>query len=164
MASNTHPAAALRQRLPLVFTAHSAETAYLKEIICVFVLREGRVPVNPFMSYGYFLYGMVDKDTIRSANNNLVARCDELWTFGAPSDGVLVEIEHEMGLFEEIKLDLELPIVDYRADDVYGRIVSTKQIEGRHRFGVEFTSVSAESSRNIHRLVHMLIQGMGAAD
>ena len=115
MASNTHPAAALRQRLPLVFTAHSAETAYLKEIICVFVLREGRVPVNPFMSYGYFLYGMVDKDTIRSANNTLVARCDELWTFGAPSDGVLVEIE--------LARELGMPVRSFDIDHHGTRIV-----------------------------------------
>ena len=76
--------------------------------------------------------------------------------------GVLVELEGEIGLFEEIKFDLELPIIGYRADDLYGRIVSAKQIEGRGRFGVEFTSLGAESSRNIHRLVHMLIQGMGS--
>ncbi|NUP51305.1 MAG: hypothetical protein HOW97_28930 [Catenulispora sp.] len=87
-----HPAEALFDTKPLVFTAHAAESAYLRERICAFVLGEGAVPVNPFMSLGYFLYGLAEKDLIRSANNNLVMRCDELWVFGERSDGVDVEV------------------------------------------------------------------------
>jgi hypothetical protein len=87
-----HPAEQLFQRVPVVFTAHSAETAYLRERICAFVLARGAVPVNPWMVGGYFLYGLVDKDLVRRANNNLLMRCDELWVFGAPTDGVDVEI------------------------------------------------------------------------
>jgi adenylate cyclase len=76
--------------------------------------------------------------------------------------GVGVELERELGLFEEFKLDLELPLIGYRAADVYGRIVNVKQKDGRYQFGVEFTSLSAEASRNIHRLVQLLIQGTGS--
>jgi adenylate cyclase len=75
--------------------------------------------------------------------------------------GLLVELERELGLFEELKLDLDLPLIGYRTSDVYGRIVNTKRIDGRNRFGVEFTSISAETSNNIRRLVHLLIQGSG---
>ena len=92
-----HPAAALFARQPLVFTAHSAETAYLRERICAFVLGKGAVPVNPWMMSGYFLHGLVDKDRIRQANNNLLLRADELWVFTADgekvADGVQVEID-----------------------------------------------------------------------
>jgi c-di-GMP-binding flagellar brake protein YcgR len=75
--------------------------------------------------------------------------------------GVLVELERELGLFEELKFDLELPLIGYRATDLYGRIVNVKQKDGRQQFGVEFTSLGAETSRNIHRLVQLVIQGMG---
>ena len=40
----------------------------------------------------YFLYGLVDKDAVRRANNNLLMRSDELWVFGPTSDGVDVEV------------------------------------------------------------------------
>lgn len=86
-----HPAEALFDRHPLVFTAHAAESAYLRERICAFVLDRDAVPVNPWMLGGYFLYGLVDKDRVRRANNNLLMRCDELWVFGPSSDGVDVE-------------------------------------------------------------------------
>lgn len=62
----------------MVFTAHSAETLYLPEKICAFVLGEDRVPINPFMALGYFLYGLVDKDEVRWASNNLDASPDAL--------------------------------------------------------------------------------------
>lgn len=90
---NNHPADSLKGDLPLVFTALSAENAYLKEKICAYVLGFNAVPVNPFMALGYFLYDMVDKDSIRRANNSLLLRCDELWVFGTISDGVQVEVE-----------------------------------------------------------------------
>jgi hypothetical protein len=91
-APRAHPAEALFDRRPLVFTAHAAESAYLRERICAFVLDRGAVPVNPWMMGGYFLYGLVDKDLVRVANNNLLLRSDELWVFGPPSDGVDVEV------------------------------------------------------------------------
>ena len=93
MPSPVHPAELQLERLPVVFTAHAAETAYLREKICAFALDAGVVPVNPFMCLGYFLYDLVPKDAVRRANNNLVMRCDELWRFGPVSDGVAVEIE-----------------------------------------------------------------------
>jgi adenylate cyclase len=73
--------------------------------------------------------------------------------------GVLVELERELGLFEELKLELDLPLIGYRTSDLYGRIVNAKRLEGRNRFGIEFTSITAETSQNIRRLVHLLIQG-----
>ena len=89
----THPAERLFERAPLVFTAHSAETAYLRERICAYALARHVVPVNPWMMGGYFLYGLVEKDLVRRANNNLLMRCDELWVFGQPTDGVDVEVQ-----------------------------------------------------------------------
>jgi hypothetical protein len=53
------------------------------------------------MAGGYFLYGLVDKDQVRRANNNLLMRADELWVFRATdesiADGVQVEIDWAAG-------------------------------------------------------------------
>lgn len=61
--------------------------------ISVFVLENGGVPLNPFMVFDYFLLDAVDRDLVREGNNNLVKRCDEIWVFGAASNGVLAEIQ-----------------------------------------------------------------------
>lgn len=114
-----HPAEALTDRLPLVFTAHSAETAYLRERVCAYVLERGAVPMNPWMTGGYFLYGLVDKDRVRQANNNLLMRADELWVFlaegEAPADGVAVEID--------LARRLDLPVRHFALDH-YGEAIS----------------------------------------
>ena len=44
------------------------------------------------MTFNYFLLDAVDRNLIREGNNNLVKRCDEIWVFGAVSNGVLAEI------------------------------------------------------------------------
>jgi len=61
--------------------------------ISAFVLKNGGVPLNPFMVFDYFLLDTVDRDLVRQGNNNLVKRCDEIWIFGAVSNGVLAEIQ-----------------------------------------------------------------------
>lgn len=81
------------EKRPIVFTAMSKHNFYLKDIISGFVLKNDCVPLNPFMSFGYFLNDMVDRDYIRRANNNMVIISDELWVFGIIADGVIFEIE-----------------------------------------------------------------------
>lgn len=51
------------------------------------------------MVFDYFLLDAVDRDLVREGNNNLVKRCDEVWVFGAVSNGVLAEVQiaHEQG-------------------------------------------------------------------
>jgi len=61
--------------------------------ISAFVLKRGGVPLNPFMVFDYFLLDSTDRNLVREGNNNLVKRCDEVWVFGAVSDGVLAEIK-----------------------------------------------------------------------
>ena len=113
-----HPALQQLERVPVVFTAHAAETAYLKEKICAFVLREGAVPINPFMAFGYFLFDLVGRDVVRLANNNLVMRCDELWRFGSLSDGVEAELE--------LARRLGIPVRQFELDHYGDRIVPAR--------------------------------------
>jgi hypothetical protein len=88
-----HRALRLREKKPIVFTALSKRYFYMRMLVVKFVLERGAVPLNPFMSFDYFLADTVGRDVVRNANNNLVALAGELWVFGPISDGVLAEIE-----------------------------------------------------------------------
>jgi len=79
--------------MPLVYTAVSKHLFYYRMFISKFVIEAGAVPLNPFMIFDYFLLDSVDRDKVRRGNNNLVMRTDELWVFGAVSNGVLAEIQ-----------------------------------------------------------------------
>ncbi len=76
----------------IIFTSFSKKNFYLRSAISAFVLRKGKTPISPFMNFDYNLEGLVDKSSIRIANNTLIDKADELWVFGEISDGVLVEI------------------------------------------------------------------------
>lgn len=91
--SFTHPAFDVQQDKPLVYTAMSKHLFYYRMFISAFVLENGGVPLNPFMVFDYFLLDAVDRNLVREGNNNLVKRCDEIWVFGAISNGVLAEIQ-----------------------------------------------------------------------
>lgn len=88
-----HPALAVQKDKPLVYTAMSKHLFYYRMFISVFVLENGGVPLSPFMVFDYFLLDAVDRDLVREGNNNLVKRCDDIWVFGAVSNGVLAEIQ-----------------------------------------------------------------------
>lgn len=65
---------------------------YFRMHISRWVLEQGKVPLNPFMLFDYFLLDSVQRDVVRDANNSLVSRSDEIWVFGPVSNGVLAEI------------------------------------------------------------------------
>lgn len=93
MSDFSHKALSLQQNdKPLVYTAMSKHLFFMREHISRFVLEQDAVPLNPFMLFNYFLGDRVDRDTVRQANNVVVARADELWQFGPVSDGALAEI------------------------------------------------------------------------
>lgn len=76
----------------LVYTAMSKHLFYFRMHISKYVLEQGRVPLNPFLLFDYFLLESVDRNVIRKANNSIVLRADEIWVFGPISNGVLSEI------------------------------------------------------------------------
>jgi hypothetical protein len=87
-----HSSLNLVQNNAIIFTSFSKRNFYLRAQISQFVLAAGQTPISPFMNFDYNMSGVVDKDAIRTANNTMIIRCDELWVFGEISDGVLVEI------------------------------------------------------------------------
>ncbi|PIR74259.1 MAG: hypothetical protein COU35_03125 [Candidatus Magasanikbacteria bacterium CG10_big_fil_rev_8_21_14_0_10_47_10] len=88
-----HGALKLQKRKPIIFAAHSKASFYFRAHISKFILEQGGVPINPFMSFDYFLTDSIDRDIVREANNNLVRISEELWVFGPIADGVLAEIQ-----------------------------------------------------------------------
>jgi hypothetical protein len=89
----SHPALELANDKKVIFTALSKKFFYFRLHIVKYVLEQNCVPLNPFTSFDYFLLDTVPRDVVRSANNTLVERADELWVFGDVSDGVLAEIK-----------------------------------------------------------------------
>ncbi len=87
-----HEALSLTQSKELVYTAMSKHFFYYRMFISRFVLESGKVPLNPFMLFDYFLLDSVDRNLVREANNSVLLRADQIWVFGPISNGVLAEI------------------------------------------------------------------------
>jgi len=90
--SFSHEALSLDGSKKLVYTAMSKHYFYFRMHISRYVLEKGKVPLNPFMLFDYFLLDSVERDLVRDANNSVVLRSDEIWIFGPISNGVLAEI------------------------------------------------------------------------
>lgn len=73
--------------------------------------------------------------------------------------GVLAELDQELEPYSEIKLDLDLSLVGYKATDIYAKVLKTRQQQDRYLSAIEFTSVSVQSNMNIQQFIHLLIQG-----
>lgn len=87
----------------VVFAAMSKKSFYMREHIIKFILEKGFTPTCAFMMYSYFLLDTVERDSLLSANNELIRRSDELWVFGPISDGVRCEINLAEGLKKPTK-------------------------------------------------------------
>jgi len=71
--------------------------------------------------------------------------------------GMLIEPDHELPLHTEIKLEFDLPLVNYEVRDVYAKVVSRNEVGGVQRVGIEFTSLPAETNMKIQLFVQLLI-------
>ena len=118
---------------PLVYTAMSKHLFYFREHISKFVLQQGGVPLNPFMTFNYFMLDTVDRDVVRQANNTLVARADQLWMFGPISDGALAEIIQAK---EQGKIVRYFGVVDSREIVEYSKSDAEMEpeVEGKRAF------------------------------
>jgi adenylate cyclase len=73
--------------------------------------------------------------------------------------GLLAETAQPLAIHGEVKLAFDLPGVAFRAAEIYARVVSIRQQGGNYLAGLEFTSLSAETSDKIQRFVQMSLQG-----
>ena len=73
--------------------------------------------------------------------------------------GALAQLAAPLPLYSEVQVSFHLPRLDYRAEEIYARVVSVRDQAGKHLAGLEFTSLSAEASEKIRLFVQMRIQG-----
>ncbi len=105
----------------LVYTAMSKHLFYFRSQISQFVIERGKVPLNPFMIFDYFLSDTVERDKIRAANNIIVSRADEIWVFGPISNGVFAEIKLAQEINKPLKyfkLVKSRDIIEVSKDDL----------------------------------------------
>jgi adenylate cyclase len=72
--------------------------------------------------------------------------------------GALAQIPEPLPLYSEVKLKFDLPRLAVTADDIYARVVSVREKDDWHLAGLEFTSLSSETSGSIQLFVQMCIQ------
>lgn len=73
--------------------------------------------------------------------------------------GIQVDLQSPVKVFDDIKLDVDLSLIGYHAADIYGKVVRTREKNGRHLAAIEFTSITLQNEVNIRQFVQMLIQG-----
>jgi adenylate cyclase len=73
--------------------------------------------------------------------------------------GVLALVEEELPPYSEMKIDLDLSLVGHQASDIYAKVLKITRDGPRYLLGIEFTSVSVQTSMNIQQFIHLLIQG-----
>lgn len=71
--------------------------------------------------------------------------------------GVLIETAHPLETLQDVKLEFDLPLVEFRANDIYAKVVNTKLDGDRHLAGLEFTSVSPNTDMKIQLFVQLLV-------
>lgn len=80
----------------VVYTAHSSKTLNRSKDVALFVLKQGYIPIDPFLALPPEVYdelGYTEDDCV-NADINLLEKCNELWVFGNdPSSGVSKEID-----------------------------------------------------------------------
>ncbi|MGN0357286.1 MAG: hypothetical protein ACI4E0_05635 [Blautia sp.] len=81
-----------RTHRKMVYVTHSKSWYYAKEIVMQFAIEQGVAAVNPFMNYGFYMNGSVEKDEVTECCHQLIRTADELWVFGPISEAILTDI------------------------------------------------------------------------
>jgi adenylate cyclase len=73
--------------------------------------------------------------------------------------GILVDIREPLAVGTEVKIRVDLPLVNHRASDVYGRVKKCNAERGRYLCGIEFTAITSKTRSSVELLVQLLMQG-----
>ncbi len=71
--------------------------------------------------------------------------------------GVLIELDHPLEAHDEVKLEFELPLVDFMATDIYAKVVKVKHSDNRLFAGIEFTSINPDTNMKLQLFVQLLV-------
>ena len=73
--------------------------------------------------------------------------------------GILADIRESLPVGTEVKIRVDLPLVNHRASDVYGRVKKCNAERGRYLCGIEFTAITSKTRSSVELLVQLLMQG-----
>ena len=73
--------------------------------------------------------------------------------------GILADTGQPLARGEEVKIAIDLPLVNHHAADIYGRVKKCNLEHGRHLCGIEFTAITSKTRSSIELLVQLLMQG-----
>ena len=73
--------------------------------------------------------------------------------------GILADIKEPLPVGAEVKIRVDLPLVNHRASDIYGRVKKCKPERGRYLVGIEFTAITSKTRSSVELLVQLLMQG-----
>jgi len=73
--------------------------------------------------------------------------------------GVLAETLEPLSPGDELKIRMDLPLVNHRATDLYARVKKCSKAEKGYLCGIEFTAVPSKTRSAIELLVQLLMQG-----
>ena len=71
--------------------------------------------------------------------------------------GMLIESDIALNVLDDVKLDFNIPLLDFEAVDIYAKVVQTRLEGERHLAGIEFTSLSPDANMKIHFFVQLLV-------
>ena len=74
--------------------------------------------------------------------------------------GLLAELRQPLAPSDELKIRVDLPLVNHRAFDIYGRVKKCTAGENGYFCGIEFTAITAKTRSSIELLVQLLTQVM----
>jgi adenylate cyclase len=73
--------------------------------------------------------------------------------------GLLAELGEPIDPASEVKIHIDLPLVNHRAADIYGRVKKCTLGAERYLCGIEFTAITSKTRSSIELLVQLLMQG-----
>lgn len=73
--------------------------------------------------------------------------------------GLLAELGEPIDPAAEVKIRIDLPLVNHRAADIYGRVKKCTLGAERYLCGIEFTAITSKTRSSIELLVQLLMQG-----
>jgi adenylate cyclase len=71
--------------------------------------------------------------------------------------GVLLELDYPLEAHDEIRLEFDLPLVDFMATDIYAKVVKVQRSGNRLFAGSEFTSINPDTNMKLQLFVQLLV-------
>lgn len=71
--------------------------------------------------------------------------------------GVLLEMDHLLQNHVDVKLEFDLPLVDFKVSDIYAKVVKLKRQSDTLMAGLEFTSIDSDTNMKIQMFVQLLV-------